>query len=306
MTDIFISTLRFCLRVFEAGWYYVRAIVRKVKEDDILFLASGLSFNGIFTMIPLLLLTASGIGIFLNSSEAGIRQLHDVLDTIFPAQPFATSIKESILTAVSDIIAYRKSLGFFGAIVLLWTATSLFDALRSVLHTIYRIKRTKGLISSILHDLGFILLLFLLFLASNISLWLVSFIEQIVETTTLFGSWDFSVFRETLPTIVIFLLTAGMFYIIYRHIPDSRPPKAAGLISTFTTTIVWIISARLFALYLSEFSAISSIYGGYTFILVLLIWIYYSSIIFIFGGMVGQIYWERLKLKEAGLLERWV
>jgi uncharacterized BrkB/YihY/UPF0761 family membrane protein len=50
----------------------------------------------------------------------------------------------------------------------------------------------------------------------------------------------------------------------------------------------------MFAVYLSDFSAIGTIYGPYAFILVLLVWIYYSAIIFIVGGMVGQIYWERL------------
>lgn len=306
MVESLIDILKLSLRVLEAVWFYVRGIAKKIKDDDILFLASGLAFNGILTMIPLMLLTASAIGIFLNSSEAGIRQLHDVLNAAFPPQPFATSIKESILTMVSDIIAYRTSLGLFGILVLLWTATSLFDALRSVLHAIYRIPRTKGLLSSLLHDLGFIFLVFLLFLASNISLWLVSLIEQIAERMELFGSLDFSLFKDTLPTLIIFLLTGCMFYIIYRYIPDSKPPKAAGVISTLTTSVVWIVSARLFALYLSEFSAIGTLYGTYAFILVLLIWIYYSSVIFIFGGMVGQIYWERLKLKESGKLERWV
>jgi membrane protein len=62
----------------------------------------------------------------------------------------------------------------------------------------------------------------------------------------------------------------------------------------------------LFAIYLSEFSAISKIYGPYAFILVLLVWIYYSSIIFVFGGIVGQVYWERRKLRETGRLERWL
>jgi len=306
MVESLINILKLSLRVLEAVWFYVRGIARKIKDDDILFLASGLAFNGIFTMIPLMLLTASAIGIFLNSSEAGIRQLHDLLNAAFPPQPFATSIKESILTMVSDIIAYRTSLGVFGILVLLWTATSLFDALRSVLHAIYRIPRTKGLLSSLLHDLGFIFLVFLLFLASNISLWIVSLIEQIAGNMDLFASLDFSLFKDTLPTLIIFLLTGCMFYIIYRYIPDSKPPKAAGVISTLTTSVVWIVSARLFALYLSEFSAIGTLYGAYAFILVLLIWIYYSSIIFILGGIVGQIYWERLKLKESGKLERWV
>ncbi len=301
-----IGIVKVLLRVAEAVWFYVRRIAVTMKDKDILFLASGLAFNGILTMIPLMLLSASALGIFLESSQMGVQRLHDILDAIFPPQPFATSIKESLLTVVSDIVAYRTSLGLLGAGVLVWTGTSLFDALRSVLHTIYGIRRTKGLLASLAHDVGFVFLVFLLFVGTNVSLWILSMLEGIARNIPVLASVDYGWIHHTTPTVIIVLLTAVMFYIIYRYIPESKPPRAAGIISTITTTVVWVVSGKLFAVYLSNFSAISKIYGPYAFILVLLIWVYYSSIIFVFGGIVGQVYWERLKLKEAGLLERWV
>lgn len=306
MIETVIKTVKFVLRYLEAIWFYTRRIGKKLAEEDILFLASGLAFNGILTMIPLLLLAASALGVFLNSSQAAIHQLTDILNAIFPDQPFARSIKESILTVISDIIAYRRSIGIFAIIVLVWTATSLFDALRSVLHRIYHIKRTRGLFVSLMHDVVFVFLVFVLFIASNVSIWMVSLIEKIGEAVPALNGLRITAFNDTLPTMIVVLLTAMMFYIIYRYIPDTKPPKRAGVISTITTTILWVVSGKLFALYLSNFSAIGKIYGPYAFILVLLIWIYYSSIIFIVGGIVGQAYWERSRLKEAGKLRRWV
>ncbi|MGA9116790.1 MAG: YihY/virulence factor BrkB family protein [Bacteroidota bacterium] len=306
MVEPTMRAVRFLLKAAEAVWFYARGIGRKVRDDDILFLSAGLAFNGLLTMIPLMLLSASALGIFLNTSDAGMRELHQILDTIFPPQPFAVSIKESILTVVADIIAYRTSLGIFGVVVLVWTATSLFDALRSVLHVIYGLQRTRGLFVSILRHVGFVFLVFLLFLATTLSLWVLSLGEGIAARTPALAALDLRWLGGSIPTAIIVALTGVMFYIIYRHIPDSPPPKAAGLISTLTTTAVWIVSGKIFALYLSEFSAIGKIYGAYAFLLVLLVWVYYSSIIFVFGGMVGQIYWERLKLKETGRLERWV
>jgi membrane protein len=89
-----------------------------------------------------------------------------------------------------------------------------------------------------------------------------------------------------------------MFYILYRYMTDSKPPKAAAVISTVTTTVLWIVSGKIFSVYLTNFSGISTVYGPYAFLLVLLIWIYYSSLIFVFGGIVGQVYWERLRARE--------
>ncbi len=78
-----------------------------------------------------------------------------------------------------------------------------------------------------------------------------------------------------------------------------------------TTTVLWIISGRLFAVYLADCSTIGTIYGPYAFLLVLLFWIYYSSLMFVFGGIVGQVYWERfagferkLRFDRGGFLIR--
>ena len=303
MIELTRYVLKISRRLFQAGWYYIRSITRKFSETDILFLASGLAFNGLLTMIPLMLLAASAIGTFLKSSELGVQRLNVVLNAIFPPQPFATSIKESILTVISDIVEYRTSLGVFGVLVLIWTSTSLFDALRSVLHNIYGVQRTKNLLAGFAHHVGFVFLTFVLFIVSSVSIWVFSLFESLAMNVPDLASFALPSLHKTIPTFIVTILTAVMFYIIYRYIPDSRPPKIAGVISTITTTVLWVISGKLFAIYLSSFSAIGKIYGPYAFVLVLLIWVYYSSIIFVVGGIVGQVYWERMKLKEAGQLE---
>jgi membrane protein len=290
--------LEHLLRIARVAWYYTRAITHKVFEVDILFLASGVAFNGILTMIPLMLLTASAIGSFLNSSALGVQQLKDVLDAVFPPQPFAISIKESILNAITDIVTYRRSLGIVGVLVLIWTATSLFDALRSVLHRVYDLKRTQNLLVSLMHDVGFVILAFLLFILTNVVVWVFSLMEHLGRTIPVLRSTPLPQYDSTVSTVVVVVLTTFMFYIIYRHMTDSKPPKAAAIISTLTTTTLWVVSGKLFAIYLTSYSSIGAIYGPYAFLLVLLLWIYYSALIVVFGAVVGQVHWERLKLRE--------
>lgn len=306
MVESVIKIVKFFLRYLETLWFYTRRIGKKLLEEDILFLASGLAFNGLLTMIPLLLLAASALGVILNSSQAALDQVNDILDALFPPQPFATSIKQSILTVLSDIIAYRRSIGIFGAVVLVWTATSLFDAIRSVLHRIYHLKRTRNLFVTILHDVVFVFFVFSLFVFSNLFLWAFSLADRLTQSIPQLADARIFNIGASIPTILVVMLTAVMFYVVYRYIPDIKPPRLVSIISTITTTILWVVSGKLFAWYLSGFSAIDKIYGSYAFILVLLIWIYYSSLVFVIGGIVGQSYWERFKLKKAGKLRRWV
>lgn len=298
MTQVLRQASRIPEKALQTTWAYITSIARKVVDLDILFLASGVAFNGVLTLIPLMLLLASGLGIFLNSSALGVQQLHNILNTIFPPQPFATSIKTSILETLSSITEHRNSLGLMGFFVLIWTGLSLFDSIRSVLHRVYYLKRTKSLIAGLLHEMGFLVLAFVFFIVSNVAIWVSSLVERIALDVPGLRDIPLQGFNKTVPTIIVTLITTALFYILYRHMTDSKPPKAAALISTVTTTIVWLVSGKVFAVWLTSFSDIATVYGPYTFLLVLLIWIYYSSLIFVFGGIVGQVYWERVRARE--------
>jgi membrane protein len=251
-------------------------------------------------MVPLLLISASALGILLQSSEQGLGKLEAVLATIFPEQPFATSIKQSILQVVTDIISYRTSLGIVGFAVLIVTATFLFDVVRTVLHRIYGIRRTRNLLESFLHDIGFVTVAWILLIVTNLTLWAGDLFDRMLSRFTLWTEFHSMNWVSAIPSAVVYVLIAVMFYIVYRNLTDAKPPRTAAIVSTVTMTVLWIVSAKLFALYLSNFSAISTVYGGYAFILVLLFWVYYSSLVFVIGAMAGQVYWESKKpfLKE--------
>ncbi len=303
MIDLIIRAAQVTLRRIESLYLYARQIWRKLKEDDILFLASGLAFNGILTLLPMLFLSAAVVGTLLHSDAASLDQVNDFLDALFPQQPYAEEIKASVRSLVSEIITYRRSIGIVGALVLLWTITSIFDAVRTVLHRIYELKRTRGLLSSLAHDIGFIFLAFILFVGTNFAIWMYTLLRPFAMNVPALKSLVDAGYTRALPTFTIVVLTAVMFYIVYRFITDVRPPHTAAAISTLTTTVLWIIGGRVFAMYIADWSIIGKIYGPYAFFLVLLIWIYLSSVLFILGGVVGQVYWERRKLVAAGFLK---
>ena len=71
------GSIAFAGRSIAVAWWYLRSIGRKLAGDDVLFLASGIAFNGLITLIPLLLLGAAALGTFLNSSEFGVQRAHD-------------------------------------------------------------------------------------------------------------------------------------------------------------------------------------------------------------------------------------
>ncbi len=293
------------IRYLKITEFPFKPLMRRIAGGDILLFASGIAFSAILTMVPMLLISASALGILLRSSEQGLGKLEAVLATVFPEQPFATSIKQSILQMVTDIVSYRASLGIVGFAFLIMTATFLFDVVRTVLHRIYGIRRTKNLVESFFHDIGFVAVAWILLIVSNLTLWAGDLLDRMLTRFPIWTELHSMNWVSSIPSVVVYVLIAVMFYIVYRNLTDAKPPRTAAIVSTVTMTVLWIVSAKLFALYLSNFSAISTVYGGYAFILVLLVWVYYSSLVFVIGAMAGQVYWESkkplLKQKAAGI-----
>src|ERR1051325_759112 len=103
----------FIVRTSHAVSYYLQGVYLRLREEELLFMASGIAFNCILCLIPLLLLLTSVLGIVLNSSDIASRKIEEILSTAFPPQPYAQNIKASISQVIGDIIHYRTSFGLF-------------------------------------------------------------------------------------------------------------------------------------------------------------------------------------------------
>ena len=116
--------------------------------------------------------------------------------------------------------------------MLVFTATSLFDAVRSVLNKVYRLQRTRGLFLTFVHDIGFVLLVFFLFVGVNLITWGLSLLEGLAAESPLVALLGLERITRYLPTGFVLVVAAIMFYIVFFFIPDARPSKRAAVVST--------------------------------------------------------------------------
>ena len=131
---------------------YTKGVVKRFIQDDFLFLASGIAFNVILCIIPILLLLSSFLGIVLNSSEVALSNVNDVLTKALPDQPHTSYLRTLADKYVSNLIAYRRPMGIVGAVVLLYTSSSLFGAVRSALFRVYKMTNVSNIFISQLNN----------------------------------------------------------------------------------------------------------------------------------------------------------
>ena len=139
-------------RYIRAAFLPVRSLVHRIAEGDVILFSSSLAFSVLMTMVPLLLISASILGVVAHSTAGGVDRLTPLLDAGFPNSPLSESIKHWITSVLTDIIAYRAPLGIAGVLALIISTTFLFDVVRTVLHRIYRLPRTRGLIAGFVRD----------------------------------------------------------------------------------------------------------------------------------------------------------
>ncbi len=296
----FDKKIRYFFRNFwDATRYYSHGLMVRFIEDDVLFLASGIAFNVLLCIIPLLLLVSALLGVVLNSSDIAMQNIEKFLMKAFPNQSQAMAIKDLTFRIINDLVEFRQSMGVFGAIVLIYTSTSLFSSVRSALHRIYHVTTTAGIFLSQLKDLILVLALGWLFISINTLNWLYTLISR--YSLEMFGP-NFVAIQTSLPDFLArltsFVLTVLMAFLAYRFIPFYGTTTRSSLLSAIATTILWKIAGFLFALYLATFHPFRKVYGAYAFILVAMVWVYCSSIVFILGAAIGGLYRERKEISD--------
>ena len=90
-----------------------------------------------------------------------------------------------------------------------------------------------------------------------------------------------------------FFFTACLFFFLYKFVPYRRMPTKAALYAALTASILWEVAKQIFHFYLLSLADVGKVYGPFTLLFALVLWVYYSCIIFIVGAEMGWMWSQR-------------
>jgi membrane protein len=254
--------------------------LKRFNEDHCFLLSSGIAFALLLCLIPLLLLVLALIGTYLFSDQEVLNHISKYLEDMFPS--LDPRIRESILRIVQD----RRIFGILGIGGLLWTSTWVFSSLRSALNIIFRVEKGRSRLRGKAVDL------FMLFLAGTLLLMSMALSSVI----TLLQGYLFKfpldigfIFHPILKYLIPFLFTFCMFFLIYKIAPNKRIHSVIALKATFVASILWEVAKQLFGWYILHLGRFSVLYGSLSTLAIFLLWIYYTSAIFLLGGEIASL-----------------
>lgn len=288
-----ISPSKYFRKTFGFLKYYLIGLFHRIDEHNLFLSGAGIAYSLFLGLIPLILFIFSLLSNIFDTVTL-VSIINQIIDIALPYPTYSDYAKKIINTRLPEAIEYKSIAGYFGAIGLLLTSTWIFSSMRTILNQIYHTKIIKHALIGLLRDIGMVLLLVVFISLSTLIFPAVNLFLEITRNSKFLTYAKFSEIWDTIVWLASLMTMLFMFFMLYYLIPYERLPKRVALISALWTTILWEVARSLFGYYIQHFLGTNPFYGAFVLIIVILLWVFYSSCIFILGAEIGQLYREKL------------
>jgi membrane protein len=249
--------------------------LKKFHDDNGFFLSSGITFNILINLIPFIMLLLALVGTYLYNDQEVLDHIRSYFRNVAPA------FDPKIMKNLTDVIQNRQIMGALGSVALVWFSTWVFTSLRIVLNIVFRVEKSRGILRGIGLDLFMILLAGILLLVSMVLTTVVTFLQGYQgQIPVVIGPTIQWILKYLLP----FLLTVGMFFLIYRIIPNKGVHFKSALQAAVFTGLLWELAKHVFGWYVVHLAKYSIFYGSLSTLAIFVLWVYYSSTILVVGA----------------------
>jgi membrane protein len=262
-------------------------------------LGAALAYYAIFSIPPLLVIVISGISMFYEGDVSGV--IGRELGSLIGGDAARTIIELSQQQSVSSGLVA----GMLGVFVMLFGIMGFFSELQDAMNTIWGVQPKPGRdIRAIIRDrflpftmvlgIGFLLLVSMILtsvvsvVTSSISTWIpqAAFIGHALELALSFG------------------VTTVLFAMMFNILPDVKIAWSDVWIGAAATAALFTIGKFLIGLYLVK-GGIATTYGAAGSVIIMIVWVYYSSQILFLGAEFTKVYttWKRPRIEPTEIAE---
>jgi membrane protein len=257
-----------------------------MSEDKVPMMGAALAYYAAFSIAPMLVIAIGVVGIvFGEKSGAGVFEAIRGLIGDNGAQAVQSMVEGAASKPHAGVVAT-----VIGVITLLVGASGVFGQLQEALNVIWKVtlKPTTGWDVGLCRRLlsfGMVgVIAFLLLVSLVVSAGLAA-VGKLFAGALPGGEAVWQVVNMFVSVGVI----AVLFAMIYKVLPDVRLPWRIAWIGGFWTSLLFSVGKLAIGLYLGK-SGIASTYGAAGSVIVLLLWVYYSSQILLFGAELARAY----------------
>ena len=272
---------------------FFRLIVRTVREmsdDDATHMAAGVAYYAVFSLFPLLI----GLIAILNllpASEIRQAQLTEFVSEYLPGS-------EGLLKRDLEVGGALGVIAIFG---LLWSGSAIFGAVARVVNRAWDIQKDRPIYIGKPRQMGMALVVGLMFLTSLGASTFVSIAEEYALADLPAPAFLVETSGRVFLQVVSFSLMLFTFLMIYKMLPNTKTYWRYVWPGALLAAVLFEIGKASFLLYVERFASFQDAYGSAGDVLVLLLWVYVSSLILILGAELNSEYGRLREGRERGV-----
>jgi membrane protein len=268
-------------------WLVLRQAGSEFLTDNGMKLSASLSYYTIFSLGPVLILLISFAGILFGKDAVKGKLFYQINGLV--GNSAALQIQQIIQNIEQS--QYTTSGAILGIIILIIGATGVFAEIQDSINYIWSLKAKpkkswlKLLINrllsfSLIVSFGFILM---------VSLAIHAVMDLLYDTLARLFKDTIVLIFQAVNYVILFAVITTLFAIIFKVLPDGKIRWRDSYVGAVFTAILFMIGKFLIGFYLGQ-SSIGDTFGAAASIIIILVWVYYSSIILYFGAEFTKVY----------------
>ncbi|MFA6760951.1 MAG: YihY family inner membrane protein [Sulfuricurvum sp.] len=256
----------------------VRELALLFFDKDLMFYASSLSFYTIFSLIPLLLIVLNIFTSLPSFSEHYKVVQEFIFSNLLPAN------SQTLMEYIDQFLQNSQKMSMIGVVMIMVSSILFFQNLEYIANKIFDAK-SRSFYEAIT---TFWTLITLAPFALGASFYITGYIANIAAESSYTAGVDI------LPAIP-YLITWALFFLLLQILPNTKVTPKASAISSLLTSIVFSIAKNSFIYYIVYNKSYTTIYGSFSIILFLFLWIYVSWVIFVYAMKLNYLIDTRYK-----------
>ena len=241
---------------------HIKFIVSTFMDKELTLFAASLSFYTIFSFIPLLLIMMTSLTSLEIFSDIYLKMQELIFSNLLPVN------SEVVMQYIDNFLQNTVGISILSTIMLFVSSIFFYQNYEFIANRAFRAPHR-----TFMKSMGvYMLMLILTPSALSLALFLSSNFATLIASTTIN-------FKPIIPYFIIWVL----FFILFKLSANIKVHFKAALISSFIISVIFSIAKNSFIYYVFVNKSYATIYGSFSVLIFLFLWIYVSWVIFIFG-----------------------
>ncbi|HMK61268.1 MAG TPA: YihY/virulence factor BrkB family protein [Dissulfurispiraceae bacterium] len=259
---------------------FLRLFGRSIADffrDSGFMLSASISYFSMMAVLPFCLFLVAIFTYVVGHDEAFFKYFAAKLVNFFP------KAAQNIAKELRDALSY-KGIGTFTFAIYGLLSYQLYSSLESSINAVFKIKDRRSFISHLIISLFLITMLIFFFLLSFLASSAISVLDSLRDDLPVIEIHAITAF--IIKYLVPFILAFFTIAILYLILPKRRIRWRNALTGALTATVFLEAAKYIFTFYVVKVVRLGAVYGPLSAFIIFLLWVFYSSCIFLIGAEI--------------------